>query len=124
MFPDTAQFTDPAYTNLEGTDPLSLVNPNDWSGEVSPTPGAGAGSEATVSSQSGAPVSGQSGSSLLGWLGLSNNIAQTVVAATRGSTPTARRPGTLTQSVTATGSMTLIIIALVFIGAIFVLRKA
>lgn len=71
-----------------------------------------------------APVSAQPGSSLLGWLGLASNVAATAVNASRGGTPTTRRPGTLTQSVTGTSITTLAVIALLFIGAVFVLRKA
>jgi len=71
-----------------------------------------------------APVSGQPGSSLLGWLGLANNVAQTAIAASRRGQPTYTRPGTLTQSVASTGALTLGIIAVVFVLVVMALRKA
>jgi hypothetical protein len=129
MFPDTPNFSDPTYSDINVAPEIPL-SPND----IPTEPDLGIGLPSGIPSNApplvsypqgpGAPVSAQPGSSLLGWLGLGNQIAQTAIAASRGGQPTVKRPGTLTQSVAATGTMTLIMIVLLFVGAIFVLRKA
>lgn len=117
MFPDTANFSDPAYTEVPPDLGLpGLPSGYDWS--------TGAPPIGTQNQGPAAPVSGQPGSSLLGWLGLANNISQTVVNATRGGTPTTKRPATLTGSIASTGAVTLGVVALVFVLVVMALRRA
>lgn len=149
MFPDTAQFTDPAYTSDDPTaDPLLNVDPAAWGSEVSTDPGLGAGSEvAPVSSgfglsswfqtapteptggaASNTPAQGSTtGSKLLGWLGLANNVANTVNSASR--TGYTSRPGVNQRPTASLGSFgavtttTLLVIIAVFVSVLFLLRK-
>jgi hypothetical protein len=140
MFPDTAAFTDPAYSDpnyalptdaspginvgvgtVSGQD-LGNLNPwgvPDWSG-IAPSSGG---------SSSNTPVqSSTTGSSLLGWLGLGSSIAQTVTSATRsgaGTRPGVNKPTTTSLGMfgTVSSGSLFIVIVVAFIGAIFLLLR-
>lgn len=150
MFPDTAYFTDPAYTTGDPTaDPLdpnggvyNTISPSDpayqqmMAGNV-PQTGAADFSEffspnkppvTTGGLASNSPAqSNKSGSSLLGWLGLANNVANTVVNPARAGAGTRtgvnQKPTSSLGSFGAVTSTTLIVIVLVFVGVVFMLKR-
>lgn len=139
MFPDTANFTDPTYTGGDPMDPVDLTGTNDpriflpQTGDLrleptmydpgntlTPPTTGGAASNSSVQSHS-------TGSSLLGWLGLANNVANTVANSTRSGYTT--RPGVNQKPSASMGSFgtvtttTLIVIVAVFVGVLFMLKR-
>lgn len=87
------------------------TNPNASIPSTESIYGLNGGSGPLYDPGTGAVVGASTGSKLFGWLNLGNNIAQTVIGATRSSQPVYPRPGTTQKLAQPASPLTWIAIA-------------